>query len=180
MKWRFTLWSERPCNSCCWTCCNWKNTVGIQPDGRRWYKLTFLASMKVHPKTKKTDLEYTVPQEVLNVEGSSQQGQTLSWQSQENWFGIYRPSREGKCLTPTGPAYKLTTRRQLIWKIPFPKRCWTPHLDRARIVPNPGPSEKKIWVAAAIHTWNVNQFVFWRDIFSGIYFGGIHFGIWFF
>ena len=27
------------------------------------------------------------------------------------------------------------------------------HLERARIVPKPGPSEKKIWVAAAIQTF---------------------------
>ena len=26
------------------------------------------------------------------------------------------------------------------------------YLDKARIVPKPGPREKKIWVAAAIHT----------------------------
>ena len=31
------------------------------------------------------------------------------------------------------------------------------YLDKARIVPKPGPREKKIWVAAAIHTWKIQD-----------------------
>ena len=34
------------------------------------------------------------------------------------------------------------------------------YLDKARIVPNPGPKEKKICVAAAIQTWRKKSFFF--------------------
>lgn len=48
-----------------------------------------------------------------------------------------------------------------MWKRVFPRldKDWMMmkvsflYLDKARIVPKPGPREKKIWVAAAIHTW---------------------------